>query len=139
MRYKAKVDWFIGVSMLVGIAAPAFIAITLNLPWMSVASVLAAALVFGISYPQWYETKPDALVIRSGLTTRVIPYPKIAAVRPSSDSRSALALSLDRLEIDYGTGNLLIAPQNAQEFMDDIAAHAPQLSKRGLELVASLS
>jgi PH (Pleckstrin Homology) domain-containing protein len=134
MRYKAKVDWFIGVSMLVGIAVPAFIAVTQNLPWMSAASVFAAVLVFGISYPQWYETKPDALIIRSGLTTRVIPYPKITAVRPSKESGSALALSLDRIAIEYGAGNLLIAPQNAQQFMDDIAAHAPQLSKRGLEL-----
>jgi len=129
VRYKARVDWFIGVSMLVGIAAPAFIAITQNLPWMSIASVIAAALVFGISYPQWYETRPDALIIRSGLTTRLIRYPQIKAVRPSSDNRIA---------IDYGSGNLLIAPQNTQEFINDIAAHAPQLSKRGLELVAPL-
>jgi len=127
MRYKAKVDWFIGVSMLVGIAAPAFIAITQNLPWMSIASVLAAALVFGISYPQWYETRPDALIIRSGLTTRLIRYGQIKAVRPSSDSR---------ISIDYGLGNLLIAPQNVREFIDDIAGRAPQLSKHGQELVA---
>jgi hypothetical protein len=119
MRYKAKVDWFVGVSMLVGIAAPAFIAITQTLPWMSAASVFAAILVFGISYPQWYETRPDALIIRSGLTTRLIPYRQITAVRPSSDGRVA---------IDYGIGNLLIAPQKAQAFIDDVFAHAPQLS-----------
>jgi hypothetical protein len=127
VRYKARVDWFISVSMLVGIAVPAFIAITQNLPWMSIASVVAAALVFGISYPQWYETRPDALIIRSGLTSRLIHYPQIVAVRPSSDNRIA---------IDYGLGNLLIAPQEAQEFMDDIAAHAPQLRKQGVELIA---
>ena len=127
MRYKAKVDWLIGVSMLVGIVAPAFIAITQNLPWMSLASLLAAALVFGISYPQSYETGPDALIIRSGRTTRVIAYSRIVSVRLSTDSR---------LAIDYGPGNLLVSPQNAQEFMDDIAAHLPQLAKRGQDLVA---
>jgi hypothetical protein len=113
--------------MLVGIAAPAFIAITQNLPWMSIASVIAAALVFGISYPQWYETRPDALIIRSGLTTRLIRYPQIRAVRPSSDNRIA---------IDYGVGNLLIAPLNDREFINDIASRAPQLFRRGVELVA---
>jgi len=127
MRYKAKVDWLIGVSMLVGIVAPAFIAITQNLPWMSLASLLAAAVVFGISYPQSYETAPDALIIRSGRTTRVIAYSRIVSVRLSTDSR---------LAIDYGPGNLLVSPQNAQEFMDDIAAHLPQLAKRGQDLVA---
>ena len=130
MRYKAKTDWLVGVSLLVGIAAPAFIALTQNLPWMSIASVIAAALVFGISIPQWYETKSDALIIRSGLTTRVIPYARIKAVKPSADQRIA---------IDYGLGNLLIAPQNAQEFIDDIAARAPQLSKQGSELVTTQS
>jgi hypothetical protein len=128
MRYKAKVDWFIGLSLLVGIAAPAFIAVTQNLPWMSVASVLALALVFGISYPQWYETRPDALIIRSGLTTRLIRYPQIKSVRPSGDNRIA---------IDYGLGNLLIAPKNAERFVDDIAARAPHLQKQGPELVAT--
>ena len=44
-----------------------------------------------------------------------------------------LKLSSDRF------GNLLIAPRNALEFIDDIAAHAPQLSKRGLALVAALN
>ena len=127
MRYKAKVDWLIGVSMFVGIVAPAFIAITQNLPWMSLASLLAAALVFGISYPQSYETGSDALIIRSGRTTRVIAYSRIVSVRLSTDSRIA---------IDYGPGNLLVSPQNAQEFMDDIAAHLPQLAKRGQDLVA---
>jgi hypothetical protein len=129
MRYKGRVDWFVGVSMFVGIVAPAFIAVTQNLPWMSIASVIAAALVFGISYPQWYETRQDALIIRSGLTTRLIRYPQIEAVRPSSDNRIA---------IDYGFGNLLIAPQDAQKFIDDIAGHAPQLSKRGAELIKIL-
>jgi hypothetical protein len=139
MRYKAKVDWFVGVSMLVGIAAPAFIAVTQNIPWMSLASVFAAILVFGISYPQWYETGPEALIIRSGLTTRVIPYPKITAVRPSTDTRGGAAMSLERIAIEYGTGNLLVAPKDSEAFMNDIAGRAPQLTKRGLDLVAALN
>jgi hypothetical protein len=116
----------VGVSMLVGIVAPAFIAITQNWPWMSLASVLAAALVFGISYPQRYETGAEALIIKAGLTTRVITYAQIKGVKPSNDGR---------LAIDYGIGNLLIAPQNAEEFTNDIAKHAPQLARRGQELV----
>jgi membrane protein YdbS with pleckstrin-like domain len=130
MEYKAKTDWLVGVSMLVGIAAPAFIAVTQNLPWMSLASVVAAAFVFGISYPQRYETGPDALTIKAGLTTRLIPYTKIKGVKPSNDGR---------LAIDYGIGNLLIAPQDISEFMEDIARHAPQLARRGQELVLASS
>jgi hypothetical protein len=125
MQYKAKTDWLARVSMLVGIAAPAFIAITLNLAWMSLASVVAAAFVFGISYPQRYETGAEALTIKAGLTTRLIPYKQIKGVTPSNDGR---------LAIDYGLGNVLIAPQNMESFIDDVARHTPQLARRGLEL-----
>jgi len=128
MNYKAKTDWMTRVSMLVGIVAPALIAIMQNWPWMSLASLLAAALVFGVSYPQKYETTADALIIKSGLTTRVIAYERIKGVKPSNDGR---------LEINYCIGNVLIAPQTAEELTEDIARHCPQLVKRGNELVTN--
>jgi len=119
MRYRAKVDWFVGVSLLVGIAVPAFIAITQNLPWMSVASILAAALVFGVSFPQRYDTTDDALIIKSGLTTRVIRYEQIKGLKHTNDGR---------LAIDYGIGNLLISPQQLAELTADLVRHAPHLA-----------
>jgi hypothetical protein len=139
MRYKAKIDWWIGASMLCGIAIPSVIAIVRAWPWMCVPSVCAALLVFGYCYPQWYETAADALVIRAGWTTRRIPYPAITAVRPSSDSRSSLAMSLDRVEIEYGTTALLIAPVDQEAFFADIAGMAPQLSRQGQGLVVPLA
>jgi membrane protein YdbS with pleckstrin-like domain len=128
MNYKAKTDWMTRVSMLVGIVAPALIGIMQNWPWMSLASLIAAALVFGISYPQRYETTADALVIKSGLTTRVIAYERIKGVKPSNDGR---------LEINYGIGNVLIAPQTAEALTDDLARHSPHLTKSGSELTAN--
>src|ERR1017187_6053665 len=135
MRYKARVDWWIGASILCGLVVPSVIAVAQSLPWMAAVSVGAALLVFGCCYPQWYETTAEALVIRAGLTTRRIPYPTITAVRPSSDSRSALALSLDRVEIESGSGKLLIAPVNQEAFFADVAARAPQLARQGQDLV----
>jgi hypothetical protein len=127
MQYQAKTDWTVKVSMLVGIVTPSLIAITQNWPWMSLGSFVAAALVFGISYPQRYETRPDALIIKSGLTTRLIAYARIKGVTRSNDGRIA---------IDYGIGNVLIAPENPEELTEDIAQHAPQLERRGSELVS---
>jgi hypothetical protein len=127
MQYKAKTDWTVSVSMLVGIVAPALIAITQNWPLMSLASLFAAAIFFGVSYPQRYETRPDALIIKSGLTTRLITYERIRGVTSSKDGR---------LAIDYGMGNVLIAPQSPGELTDDLASHCPHLQRRGTDLAA---
>ena len=127
MLYKAKSDWTVKVSMLLGIFTPSLLAFIENWPWMYLVALLAAALVFGVSYPQTYETRPDALIIKSGLTTRLITYARIKGVQRSKD---------DRLGIDYGIGNVLIAPLNPEDLTNDLAQHCPQLKRQGAELVS---
>jgi len=125
--------------MAAGIVAPSVGAVISSSPVGYAASFFVALLVFGCCYPQWYDTTADALVVRAGLTTRRIPYSTITAVRPSSDGRSSLAMSLDRVEIEYGSKRLLIAPRNQEAFFSDIAARAPQLSKQGQDLAISFA
>jgi hypothetical protein len=139
MRYEAKVDWWIGAAIAVGIVVPIVVGLKLKMPWVCAASALDAILVFGFLWPQWYETGLDALVVRAGLTTRRRPYAGILAVRPSTDSRSSLALSLDRVLIESASGDLLIAPRDREAFFADLAAHCPQLSRQGMELVVLLN
>jgi membrane protein YdbS with pleckstrin-like domain len=127
MQYKAKSDWTVKVSMLVGIVMPSFIAFTENWPFVYLVSLAAAALVFGVLYPQRYDVLPDALIIKSGRTTRLITYDRIKGVKPASDGQ---------LSLDYGIGNVMIAPLNPQGLMDDIAQHAPHLKRQGPELVS---
>jgi hypothetical protein len=117
--------------MLAGLVVPFVSAVEEYTAWGYAASGFVALLVFGFCYPQWYETNADALVIRAGLTTRRIPYSTITAVRPSSSRRSSFAMSLDRVEIEYGSKRMLIAPKNQDEFFSDMAARAPQLLRQG--------
>ena len=137
MRYKAKIDWWIGATLVSGILVPGLAALVESTPWVCLVSASSAVAVFGFLCPQWYETAPDALVIRAGLTTRRIPYSEITAARPSSDNRSSLAMSLDRVEIEYGSKQLLIAPRDRQAFFRDLETRAPQLARRGQDLVLS--
>ena len=139
MQFRAKVDWWIGLSLAAGILIPVVAAISAHTPWVCLASMASLVLVFGFGFPQWYETTGQALIIRAGFVTKAIPYNQITAVRPSSDSRSALALSLDRVQVEYGSCDLLIAPENKELFFAELARHAPQLSKRGQDLVISFS
>ena len=137
MRYRGKVDWWIGLSVLIGLVVLLTAAISFTSTVAFAVFVADCALVFGFCFPQSYEVTQTELIVRSGLRRIHIPLSQITAVRPSSDSRSSLALSLDRVLIEYGSGSVLIAPENQNAFMTDILAHNPQLSKRGQDLVLS--
>lgn len=140
MRYRAKIDWWIGLSVLAGLVGPLAAAIVSSSLLMYTAFVFTAVLVFGFCYPQYYETSASCLLVRAGLRIIRIPYSRITAVRPSSDSRSAIAMSLDRVLIEYESGEeVLIAPKEKDLFFTDIQARAPQLSKRGQDLVTTFA
>jgi len=132
MRHKAKIDWWIGLLTIVAIALPFSSAVSTATPWGYAGSLVTAVLIFGCCYPQWYETTADALVIRAGFTTRRIPYSTITMVRPSSNPRSSIAMSLDRVEIEYGGKKLLIAPADKPAFFEDLAARTPQIPHQEL-------
>jgi len=127
MRHAAKIDFLIGCGILVGILFPALSAYQRSEPWALGVSIFIALLVLGCCYPQWYETTGDALVVRAGVIKYRVPYTEIQSARPSSCRRSSFALSLDRIEIAYGSKSILIAPKDQQAFLADLATRAPQL------------
>ena len=137
MRYRGKIDWWIGLGVLAGLLTPIVVAVTTKSSPMYLVFAVICVLVFGFCFPQSYETGATELVIRAGLRKIRIPYSQMTTVRTSTDSGSALALSLDRILIEYQSGAVLIAPENASTFISDVQAHAPQLSKRGQDLVLS--
>ena len=53
MRFRAKVDWWIALSLSAGILIPVAVAISARTPWICLASVASLVLVFGFSFPQW--------------------------------------------------------------------------------------
>lgn len=138
MKYKSKIDWWIGLSILAGMVLPIIGALTSRASWAYAVPPAIWILVLGFLYPQSYETTRDALVIRAGLTRRTIPYSSITAVRPSSDTRSSLAMSLDRVLIEHASGELLISPDDQDAFFRDLESHAPQLTRRGQDLVIAI-
>lgn len=138
MSYKGKVDWWIGMGIVAGVCMPAIAALALHNDFLLVPPGLLAVFMLTCCYPQKYEVMPEALIVSAGLTRRVIPWSGISFVGPSSDSRSSLALSLDRVAIRHAGGEILIAPDDQVRFMDDVASHCPQLSRRGMDLVAAM-
>ena len=140
VRFEAKVDWWIGASLAAAVLIPLVAGIATASLWLGGLAIAEALFIFGFGYPQYYDLNADELVIRAGLRRFRIPYPDITVARPSFDSRSSLALSLDRVEIRYGPGGyLLIAPKRQRQFLEELARRAPNLVRRGQDFSVPFS
>lgn len=129
MTHKAKIDWWIPVAIILGAIAP----LAVGKFWITIPLFLAVGIC---GYPAHYETTDRGLLIRAGLTRQVIPYEAITFVGPSEERTFSFALSLDRVSVRYGSGSgVLIAPSNYRAFLADMAGRAPQLTRRGHDLV----
>jgi hypothetical protein len=133
--FRSKIDaklWAIGLAM----PAVALIAIITSprlsngLLWLPViATVFVAAIVVWVVLSTYYEFQGDALVAHSGPFSWRIPLKEISAVRESSSMRSGPALSMERLEIVFGAGRvLLISPEDKAGFLAALRRRAPQLA-----------
>ena len=130
MRHNAKVDLWIALVALAGVLAP-----------LATRTYWASGFVLGILlitiFPQSYETTKRGLLIRAGLTRRLVPYEAITFVGPATQGAASLALSSGPVKIQWGLASeLLIAPARPGAFLADVAARAPHLMRRGAELVA---
>ena len=125
---KAKIDWWIAAALLLAVVAP----LAGGKLWITIPLFLAVGIC---GYPQYYQTTDAGLLIRAGLVRRVIPYEAITFIGPSEEGSFSFAFSLDRVSVRYGSNaGLLIAPADYRAFVADMAARAPQLTRRGSDL-----
>jgi hypothetical protein len=98
--------------------------------WLPViATALVAVMVVWVVLSTYYEFEHDTLVIHSGPFSWRIPLREIRTVRESNSVRSGPALSMDRLEIAYGDGRvMLISPADKAGFLALLHRRAPQLA-----------
>lgn len=133
-KFRSKVDGKLGA---IGFAMPfvALIAIRGSagraalLP-LALLTALVAGVVVWIVLSTYYEIAADLLIAHSGPFSWRIPVEEILRVRESHSPRSGPALSMDRLEITWGEGKiLLISPKEKASFLTALRAHAPQLAE----------
>jgi hypothetical protein len=132
--FRSKID---GRIKLAGLVMPcvAFLAIATSprteaAVWVpAIATVLVAVMVVWITLSTYYEFEPEALIAHSGPFSWRVPLREISAVRESKSVRSGPALSMDRLEIIYRNGRvLLISPEDKSGFLAALHRRAPQLA-----------
>lgn len=95
------------------------------------AGIWIAALLagVGVALPLWvllgthYTLTDSTLQVRSGPFRWRIPLSEINGIEHTRSPLSSPALSLDRLQISYGRGSLLmISPRDRDAFMRELAA-----------------
>jgi hypothetical protein len=100
-----------------------------RLPWIPLGMVfLATLLVCWTLISTYYELQREQLVAHCGPFSWRIPLAAISEVRVSNTLRSGPALSMDRLEILYQGGKVLvISPADKAGFMAALRQSAPNL------------
>lgn len=142
-RYRSKIDWWLGVLLVVPLVAAVGTAIALQLGsdagaaivgWVALLGVVALYVV--VVWPVAYELTDDAIVVRFGLLRWRIAYRSLRGVKPTRSILASPALSLDRLAIDTG-GSLapMISPADRNGFLADLDSRAPHLVRDGDRLI----
>ena len=79
---------------------------------------------------------PDEILEFLTRLQRLSPYLRLSFIGPSEEGSFSFALSLDRVSVRYGSSaGLLISPADYRAFLADMANRAPQLTRRGHDLV----
>jgi hypothetical protein len=131
--FRSKVDGKFGwlALLLPAVALVAFFTSPGGSPlrWLPVGLVLLAALIVcWMLVSTYYELEAGELLAHSGPFTWRIPLTEVTAVREWSSVRSGPALSMDRLEVVYGGGRvLMISPADKAQFLAAVQRRAPQL------------
>jgi len=82
---------------------------------------LVAALFVWLFLATKYVITDDTLIIHGGLVKVNIPIAEITSVSDSRSVVSSPAFSLDRLEIQYGAGKMiLVSPKDKLAFLADL-------------------
>ncbi len=75
----------------------------------------------------YYVIDAGTLIIRSSFFTWRVPIAEIRSITPTRSGRSAPALSLDRLRIEYRARSILVSPENPERFIEALRAKNPSI------------
>jgi hypothetical protein len=140
MRFRSKIDaWLVLLVIATGV-----LALTTSIPLIlrgvpGAIPIAVAVFASVVGLPAWlllttsYWFEDEELCIRSGPLRWRIPINQIKAVTPTRNILSSPALSLDRLQIDYGMCQcVLVSPLDKKGFLSELnALRSNSSSQRG--------
>lgn len=95
--------------------------------FISLFTIPSALLMLLIFFNIKYSLSDDKLLVKNGFFTQSIFLKDIAYITPTNSRASAPALSLDRIEIGYKGGSIVISPKDKAGFYHAIQDRVPSL------------
>jgi len=128
MKFRSAVDsWFYLLALVLPGIIFIFAVLSVGALNLAAIAVIGGLAVFVFGLPVWlllstyYLVEVGTLKVRSGPFSWSIPLNEINSVRPSRSVLSSPALSLRRLEIQYGRGQtILVSPKDIEGFQSAI-------------------
>ena len=99
--------------------------------FISLFTMPGAILLLLIFFNVKYSLSDDELFVKNGFSTQSIPLKDIIYIIPTNSMLSAPALSLDRIEIKYEGGSIVISPKDKEGFYHAIQERVPALETDG--------
>ena len=129
MEFKSKVDLWLA-AVLWGSVALCFFPVFLEdglIIGLAIGSPMAI-FIFLLWINTKYYIRDEHLVIKGVLKYTLIPIVSITSVNSTRNPSSAPALSMDRLEINYGNFDfVLISPLEKEHFMEELLKINPKI------------
>lgn len=94
--------------------------------------LLSSAFIVWIFRTTFYVITSDALIVHAGPIRRTVPLRLVQRLRATHNPLSSPALSLDRIEVTYGSKRVLISPQDKRDFVSAVMKRAPAVVLEGL-------
>ena len=132
MYFPSKKDWWLGI-ILWGSALTPFAIYIFSTPPNSLLLFIGLVLIILIGW-LWFKTgytiNDKELIAQSGPFRSKIPLENIRKVSHTRNPLSSPALSLDRLDIEYSGGFILISPADKNTFLNVLKERCPKIDIR---------
>jgi hypothetical protein len=97
--------------------------------------LLATAFIVWVFSGTYYVITADVLIVHAGPIRRTVPLQSIQRLRATHNPLSSPALSLDRIEVTYGSKRILVSPRDKRGFVNAVMERVPTVTLDGLSAI----
>jgi hypothetical protein len=97
--------------------------------------LLATAFIVWVFRATYYVITADALIVHAGPIRRTVRLQSIQRLRATHNPLSSPALSLDRIEVTYGSKRILVSPRDKRGFVSAVMMRVPTVVLDGLSAI----